>query len=64
MIANIDGDECIDSFQLKNNTEEENNESDIELDVFVLVSIIAYANYFLKYIYKEPYKDSSYVGHM
>ena len=54
MTVNMDRNEWTDSFQLNNNIEEENNENNIELDVLVLAGIAACADYFLKYIYKEP----------
>ena len=50
----MDRNEWTDSFQLNHNIEEENNEHNIELDVLVLADIAACADYFLKYIYKEP----------
>lgn len=60
MTANMDGNEC----QLKNNIEEESNESNIDLDVLVVAGIAACVDYFLRYIYKEPCRNSSYIGHM
>ena len=51
MTVNMNQDEWTDSFRLNNNIEEENNESNIELDVLVLASIAACADYFLKLLF-------------